>query len=183
MKSIFLILTLASEAIVCNSYHERPYLGTILCRDGRRDCLTYTLPNGMKIVYESANYDYYSGKGSSFVYCSLINPTGRTLSINREEFVIKSARGIGYILKPFRSEKNPRAMFSKIIESPSVFSVEGGGRTDYTFSYITDKDYPKKEMIGLFKADTIYYLHRRDTSTDTLFSVVAGDSRLAISRR
>lgn len=165
--------------MLCNPTIERPYHGTILCKGGREDCYTYALANGIRVEYRSANYSYYDGKGESFVYCSLVNPTGGTLSINRDEFVIKSAKGITYVPKPFRSENNPRAMIKKINEYPSVFPVEGGGKTDYVFSYSTDKEYPKHEMIDLFKADTIYYLHKTAAFTDTLFSVVAGDHRLS----
>lgn len=175
MKAFLLIFLSMGEAMVFNPHTERPYLGSILCKDSRADCHTYTLPNGIKVAYRSAHYSYYKGKGSSFVYCSLVNPTDGTLSINRDEFVIKSAKGVTYVPEPFRSENNPRAMFKKINEYPSVYPVEGRQKTDYVFSYSTDKKYPKHEMIDLFKTDTIYYLHRTAAFTDTLFSVVIAD--------
>ena len=173
MKTIFLIFLSVGNVMSCNLHSQRPYRGTILCKDSREDCYTYTLANGIRVEYSSsASYSYYGGKGESFVYCSLINPTSGTLSINRDEFVVKSAKGINYVPEPFRSENNPRAMIKKINEYPSVFPVGGGQRTDYVFSYSTDKEYPKQEMIDLFKADTIYYLHKAAAVTDTLFSVV-----------
>jgi len=164
--------------MVSNPYLDRPYRGAILCKDNRADCKTYTLPNGIKVVYEAPEYNYYKGKGGSFVYCSLVNPTGGTLSINRDEFVIRSAKGITYVPEPFRLENNPRAMIKKINVYPSVYPVKAGQSTVYVFSYYTDKKYPKHEMIDLFKADTIYYLHKGAVGTDTLFSVVADDHRL-----
>ena len=178
MKMIILILLSMNGVMPCNPTVESPYYASILCKSGGEDCHSYTLDNGMRIAYRSGHYSYYDGKGDFFVYCSLINPTGGTLSINRDEFVIKSAKGVTYVPKPYRSENNPKAMIKKINEYPSVFSVEGGGKTDYVFSYKTDKEYPKKEMIDLFKVDTIYYLHKTSASTDTLFSVVADDKRL-----
>ena len=158
--------------MVCNPIMEHPYRGDILCKDGPADSYTYILPNGVKVVYRSAHYSYYNSKGESFVYCSLVNPSAGPLSVNRDEFVIKSAKGITYLPQPFRAENNTRAMFKKINVYPSVYSVESGQSMDYVFSYSTDKKYPKHEMIDLFKADTLYYLHKTAVVTDTLFSVV-----------
>jgi hypothetical protein len=183
MKVIFLILISGSNIMMCNPILEYPYGATMLCKDGGKDCHTYTLANGMRVEYSSAHLHYYDGRGTNFVYCSLVNPTGDTLSINRDEFVIKSAKGIAYVSEPYRAEKDPKAMFKKIMVYPSVFPVEGGGKTVYVFAYKTDKEYPKKEMIDLFKTDTIYYLHRTDASTDTLFSLVSDDHRLSGTRK
>lgn len=57
----------------------------------------------MHINFDQAHYFYFNGKGATSIMCDLNNPTNGKLSINRDEFIIASSKGIRYLAEPFRS--------------------------------------------------------------------------------
>jgi hypothetical protein len=175
---MLLLFVYTTLGMVCGHLYERPFHAKISCEGHRVDCQTYVLPNGMHIDFDQVQYYYFNGKGATSIICNLNNPSNGKLSINRDEFIIASSKGIRYLAEPFRSVDSPRTTFERSTTYPSVYTVEGNRTAHYVFSYTVDKKYPTQEMQAIFKTDIMYFLHTSGGSTDTLFHYVADDSRL-----
>ena len=136
----------------------------------------YQLSNGLVLHLYQGHFICRAQKGFLDINAGLTNPEDSTLAIQRQEFSLRSAKGILYHLKPYGDRYYVNGGPTKKHPFyPTEYPVKGRMSAYYSFFFETDSMYTVQTMTNTFFSDTFYLVHTTAAQVDTVMTLVAYD--------
>jgi hypothetical protein len=150
-----------------------PYEAKTIVNHQLADSVNLTLANQLELTFRHSVFDWRSKTIGAAAFCSIKNSTQTVQLMDRHLFSLVSCRGIQFKMTPMEVGNN-----LKTYSDPDQYPVAPNQKEYYVFVFVSEQRYTKQQAFSLLKTDTVYFLYKRNTATDTLFGITASDKRI-----